>query len=415
MEGLGELPVLRARSSSLIRSIAGLRTGEGPRQRRDPSVHELGGWPAGPKPGVEVPLPGGCPSGGPSSRKPGLTLQGLTRHWITSFRWFRLPRWCQLAAKGKRNFRPRCWYQPSAARNGASANTAIASLTTKSATARRHPERRHRPAPEQRHRLVRPGDVDRRRDEGERRREGEREEDRRVDHAADHARRRTAPATSCPARSRLKTATSRSCPTRNAVPEPIATRRLTSGPNGPSICAPTKLQASPTTKPATTTRRAARRPVQPVHQVGDEEGERIGEGAPGQPVADQELHQDVRGDDDHRHGGDAGEERAGHRAFRFGKVAETWPPRGGGPRLAAADASRTCARKPQARHRGGDQIVVVGIVPVGRDARRQHEGVGHRVLDVAAGVDRDAAVAAAGRKEARRGPTPRHRSERRRP
>ena len=63
-----------------------------------------------------------------------------------------------------------------------------------------------------------------------------------------------------PARSRLKTATSMSCPTRNAVPEPIATRKLTSGPNGPSICAPTKLQRSPTTKPATTTFRAAAGP-----------------------------------------------------------------------------------------------------------------------------------------------------------
>ena len=39
-----------------------------------------------------------------------------------------------------------------------------------------------------------------------------------------------------PARSRLNTATSSSWPTRNAVAEPIATRRLTSGPNGPSIC-----------------------------------------------------------------------------------------------------------------------------------------------------------------------------------
>ena len=37
----------------------------------------------------------------------------------------------------------------------------------------------------------------------------------------------------------------------------MATRRLTSGPNGPSIWLPMKLQTSPTTKPASTTRRAA--------------------------------------------------------------------------------------------------------------------------------------------------------------
>ena len=34
---------------------------------------------------------GGCPSVGASARHPGLTLQSLIRHWITSFRWFRLP------------------------------------------------------------------------------------------------------------------------------------------------------------------------------------------------------------------------------------------------------------------------------------------------------------------------------------
>ena len=158
------------------------------------------------------------------------------------------------------------------------------------------------------------------------------EEDRGVEHAA-----RTLATNGArhqlPARSRLNTATSSSWPTRNAVAEPIATRRLTSGPNGPSIWLPTKLQTSPTTKPASTTRRAARGAVQPVHQVGDEEGERIGEGAPGQPVADQELHQDVRGDDDRPPWRSTPEnERDGACGFRFGKVAETWPPTRGGTR-----------------------------------------------------------------------------------
>ncbi len=58
-----------------------------------------------------------------------------------------------------------------------------------------------------------------------------------------------------PARSRSNTATSSICATRNARPEPSAMRNVVM-PN----CAATKLHATPTTKPAATTRRAAETP-----------------------------------------------------------------------------------------------------------------------------------------------------------
>ena len=63
-----------------------------------------------------------------------------------------------------------------------------------------------------------------------------------------------------PSRKRLKMVTSRSCATRKAVPEATAMRTVTSGPNSPMIWVPMGEQTRPTTKPTSTTRRAAEAP-----------------------------------------------------------------------------------------------------------------------------------------------------------
>jgi hypothetical protein len=42
-------------------------------------------------------------------------------------------------------------------------------------------------------------------------------------------------------------------------------------------------------------------------------------------LAEQVLHQDIRGNDDDRHGKNAGQKPAGHLMIRFVKVADTWP------------------------------------------------------------------------------------------
>ncbi len=63
-----------------------------------------------------------------------------------------------------------------------------------------------------------------------------------------------------PWRKRLKMVMSRSCAARKAAPEPMATRRVTRGPNSPCTCVPMKEQTIPVTKPASTTLRAAAGP-----------------------------------------------------------------------------------------------------------------------------------------------------------
>ena len=55
-------------------------------------------------------------------------------------------------------------------------------------------------------------------------------------------------------------AMSRSWAQRNAVPEAIATRAVTRGPNSPWIWVPIAEQATPAAKPASTTLRAAAGP-----------------------------------------------------------------------------------------------------------------------------------------------------------
>jgi hypothetical protein len=50
---------------------------------------------------------------------------------------------------------------------------------------------------------------------------------------------------------------------------------------------------TPAAKPAKTTRRAGSNAVNPVHHIGDEKGDGIGECTPGQPVSKKELNQDV--------------------------------------------------------------------------------------------------------------------------
>src|SRR5690606_23742638 len=55
-----------------------------------------------------------------------------------------------------------------------------------------------------------------------------------------------------------------------------------------------------------------RRALEAVREVGHEEREGVGEGTPGQPLAEEELHEDVRGHNDGGHGKDAGDQAAGH-------------------------------------------------------------------------------------------------------
>ncbi len=59
-----------------------------------------------------------------------------------------------------------------------------------------------------------------------------------------------------------------------------------------------------------------RRAQAAVGQVVDQEGHGVGEGAPGEPIVDRDLHQDVGGGDDHDHGGDADPEAAIPEAVR---------------------------------------------------------------------------------------------------
>ena len=63
-----------------------------------------------------------------------------------------------------------------------------------------------------------------------------------------------------PSRKRLKIVTSSNWAIRNAEPEATAMRTVTSGPNSPMICVPINEHISPTTKPTSTTRRAADAP-----------------------------------------------------------------------------------------------------------------------------------------------------------
>ena len=80
----------------------------------------------------------------------------------------------------------------------------------------------------------------------------------------------------------------------------------------PSINVPAKEQAIPTAKPANTTFRALLGPVGSIGQVGHQECDRVGESAPCQPIAKQELNEDVRGNDDHCHCGDANHDPESH-------------------------------------------------------------------------------------------------------
>jgi hypothetical protein len=108
-----------------------------------------------------------------------------------------------------------------------------------------------------------------------------------------------------PARIRSKIATSSSCAVRNARPEPM---RDAQRHQRPELAHDLRAdQRAGDAHEKAREHHAARggRAVDAVHDVGDEEGQRIGEGPPGQPLAEQELDEDVGGDDDGRHRQDA--------------------------------------------------------------------------------------------------------------
>ena len=54
------------------------------------------------------------------------------------------------------------------------------------------------------------------------------------------------------------------------------------------------------------------RAIDAVHDVSDQKGQGIGEGTPGEPLAKEELDQNIRGDHNCGHGKDAGEVCACH-------------------------------------------------------------------------------------------------------
>ena len=102
-------------------------------------------------------------------------------------------------------------------------------------------------------------------------------------------------------RSRSNTCTSVSWATRKAVPEAAAMR----GPRKPDGERYRASETCPDHAPC------AARAEAPVGEVGDEKGERIGEGSPREPVVEGKLDEDVRRGDDQRHRGDPEREPAG--------------------------------------------------------------------------------------------------------
>jgi hypothetical protein len=125
-----------------------------------------------------------------------------------------------------------------------------------------------------------------------------------------------------PPRKAENTPTSKSCAVKNASPDPTAMRKVTKGPNSPMICVPTSEQKIPTMNPENDVPRRAS-PVDAVHDVRDQKGDRVGECPPGQPVSKQVLYEDVRRDHRGRHCQYARQVISIHFISVFYKVAET--------------------------------------------------------------------------------------------
>jgi hypothetical protein len=118
------------------------------------------------------------------------------------------------------------------------------------------------------------------------------------------------------ARIRSKIATSRSCAVRNAIPEPSAIQRH-QRPELPHDLRPDQRAGDTHQKARENNAPRGGDAVDAVHDVGDEEGQRIGERPPGQPLAEQELDEDVGGDDDRRHRQDTRQILGIHVLFPF--------------------------------------------------------------------------------------------------
>src|SRR4051812_26892931 len=103
-----------------------------------------------------VPVPGGCPSGGHPSRKPDLTLQSLTRHWITSFRWLRLRRFCQRGRKTQAEISSAAGVPAKRGAKWREREDRDGELDREIGKRERDPERRRRAVAEEGHDLVRP-------------------------------------------------------------------------------------------------------------------------------------------------------------------------------------------------------------------------------------------------------------------
>ncbi len=94
-------------------------------------------------------------------------------------------------------------------------------------------------------------------------------------------------------RNRSKTVTSSICAVRKARPDPSATRKRDQRTELARDLRPDQRTDDTGGEPRPDHAPRCDRPMQPVRQVGHEEGQRIGEGPPGQPLAEQVLHQDV--------------------------------------------------------------------------------------------------------------------------
>ena len=98
------------------------------------------------------------------------------------------------------------------------------------------------------------------------------------------------------ARSRSKIVTSTICAVKKAMPEPSATRTVTSGPYSPTNWVPISEHKTPIKNPTHTTRRAGSHTVKSIRQICDQKCKRVSQGAPGKPLPEQFLNKDIRND-----------------------------------------------------------------------------------------------------------------------
>ncbi|MPL60892.1 hypothetical protein SDC9_06455 [bioreactor metagenome] len=251
-------------------------------------------------------LPLGLPSGLGPPDCPDTSLQYHSRHWTTSFHalpirkgWHRSGVW---QVKLRKSWR----FAPSKCPKRRQSNHRKYNFYTPVGAGERDPQRHHRSEAQQRQHLVCPGHVVARFEPGELQREGGGEEDRGVEARPDQGgdERRLPPAVAAQRVEHRHVGQLRRKERRARTERHAEADERTE--LADDLRADERAQdADDETRHDHAARRA--RALQAVGHVGDEEGEGIGEGAPGQPLAEQVLHQDVGGHHDGGHGENAGQ------------------------------------------------------------------------------------------------------------